>query len=328
MGKLNLGQGSGGRLTSELIGKFKAQFDDVNVQRDLEDCTMISPEWAVTIDGFTVSPMDFPGGNIGKLAICGGTNDLAVRGIEPKFVTLSVIAEEGLDEEELLRYGRSAASVCHGLEVKLAAGDTKVVPKGTVDGLFLTVASMGQPLGKPLGMDHIKPGDRLAVTTSIGRHGATIGSIRFDLNVEGLSSDCAPLWPLVKPLAVLPGVRAMRDCTRGGLGTTLCEWAEGTGLGIEIDESSIPIDEEVSSVCDILGFDPLHLACEGCALIAYSPDDEDRIIEILRAHPSGIQATSIGTVVEGHPSMVGMRTKAGGMRVVDMPVGELLPRIC
>lgn len=289
---------------------------------------MISPDWAVTIDGFTVSPRKFPGGNIGKLAICGGTNDLAVRGIEPKFVTLSVIAEEGLDEDELLLYGKSAASVCRDLGIKLAAGDTKVVPKGTVDGLFLTVAAMGNPLGDPLGMDRIKPGDRLAVTTSIGRHGATIGSIRFNLEVEDLASDCAPLWPMVKTIATNSGVKAMRDCTRGGLGTTLCEWAEGTGLGMEIDESSIPIDAGVASVCDILGFDPLHLACEGCALIAYEKECEDKILNALRSHPSGRLAVPIGKVVEGHPSMVGLKTRSGGMRVVDMPVGELLPRIC
>lgn len=328
MAKLNLGQGSGGRLTAELIGRFASQFDGAMTQGDMEDCTMISPDMAITIDGFTISPRVFPGGDIGKLAICGGTNDLAVRGAKPAFVTMGIIAEEGLDEEELLSYGRSAASVCRELGIALAAGDTKVVPKGSVDGLFITVASVGKTSSPPLGMSRIKSGDRIAVTRSIGRHGATVGAARYDLSVKGLSSDCAALWPLLEPLCSMDGVRAMRDCTRGGLGTALCEWAEGIEKGIEIDESRIPLDEAVASVCDILGFDPLHLACEGCAVVAYSPDKEGQVISVLRSHPLGATSVTIGTVVDGHPGLVGMKTSSGGMRVVDMPIGEILPRIC
>ncbi len=328
MAKLNLGQGSGGRLTSELIGRFMDRFDEINLQRDLEDCTMITSDMAVTIDGFTISPRTFPGGDIGKLAICGGTNDLAVRGIRPMFVAMGLVAEEGMEEEELLRYGSSAASVCRELEIRLAAGDTKVVPRGTVDGLFITVSSIGTAVGSPLGMAKIRPGDRIAVSRDLGRHGATIGALRFGLEVEGLVSDCAPLWPVLEPLTELKGMRAMRDCTRGGLGTALCEWAEGTGLGIEIEESALPIDDSVTSVCDILGFDPLHLACEGCAVIAYAQEEESAVLSLLETGATGKGGAVIGTVVEGHGTLVGMKTISGGMRVVDMPIGEILPRIC
>ncbi len=328
MSMLSLGHGSGGRLSAQLIRKFMDQFDQNPAPAALEDCAFITPSTAVTIDGFTVSPRFFPGGNLGKLAICGGTNDLAVRGVRPRFVALSIIAEEGLEEKELLQHGKSAAEICRELNITLVAGDTKIVPRGAVDGLFLTVASMGTPAGDPLGMSRIRPGDLIAVTTSIGRHGATIGALRFDLDVPGLSSDCAPLWLQLEPLATMPGVRAMRDCTRGGLGTALCEWAEGTGLGIEIDESAIPIDQQVLSVCDVLGFDPLHLACEGCAVVAFQRSAEEQALSALTNHPHGGSSTVIGTVTEEHPTMVGLRTTVGGLRVVDMPVGEILPRIC
>lgn len=328
MAGLTLGHGSGGRLTADLIGNILEKFDDANLQKDLEDCTMVSDNLAMTVDSFTVSPRVFPGGDIGKLSICGSTNDLAVRGIRPEFITLAIVAEEGLEEDELLSYMESAASACSDLGVKLAAGDTKVVPKGSVDGLFMSLSAIGSPLIKPLGMMHLRPGDLIAVTTSIGRHGGTIGAIRYDLNVEGLESDCAALWPLVKPLLDIEGLRCMRDCTRGGLGTSLCEWAEGTGLGIEIDESSVPIHPGVISVCDILGFDPLHLASEGCAIVGFSPESENTVLERLRSHPLGKDSVVIGRVTEEHPKLVGMRTAVGGMRVVDMPVGELLPRIC
>lgn len=315
-------------MTAELIGRFASLFDQGHLKGELEDCSMITSDMALTIDGFTVSPRVFPGGDIGKLAICGGTNDLAVRGAKPMFVAMGIIAEEGLDEEELLSYGRSAASICNELGAILAAGDTKVVPKGSVDGVFITVASIGMTSGTPLGMSRIETGDKIAVTTSIGRHGATIGAARYDLSVEGLFSDCAALWPLLSPLSCMEGVRAMRDCTRGGLGTALCEWAESIGKGIEIEETAIPLDEPVSSVCDILGFEPLHLACEGCAIVAFHPDQEEQVTSILRSHPLGRDTVTIGTVVDRHHGMVGMRTTSGGMRVVDMPIGEVLPRIC
>lgn len=322
MGKLSLGQGSGGRLTGELVRRFLERFEGASLQESLEDCTMITRDMAVTIDGFTVSPRVFPGGDIGKLSICGGTNDLAVRGIKPLFVALSLIAEEGFEEAELLSHLDSAASVCRELGVKLAAGDTKVAPKGSLEGLFMTVASVGKAISKPLGMDRINPGDAIALTGDLGRHGAVIASLRFGLKTEGLLSDCAPLWPVLEPLVRLDLLKASRDCTRGGLATVLCEWAEGTGLGFEIEEKSLPITEGVNSICDILGFDPLHLASEGCGVLAFAPENQDKVMELL---PGG---KIIGKAVKSHGGLVAMRTFSGGMRVIDMPVGEILPRIC
>lgn len=328
MSSLTLGHGSGGRLTQDLIGRITSAFPRPQTP-ELEDCAILPEGMAVTIDGFTVAPRVFPGGDIGKLAICGSANDLAVRGVKPLYICLSVIAEEGLAEDELATYMQSASRICADLGVRLVSGDTKVVPKGCVDGLFLTTCAVGMPRpGVPLGMNNLKPGDKVLVTRSIGNHGATIAACRFDLKAEGLKTDCASLWGLLEPLLDLDGLRCMRDSTRGGMGTVLCEWAEGTGLGIEIDEASVPIQEGVQSVSDLLGFDPLYLACEGTAVIGIAPEEAEKALELLRAHPLGVEAEIIGTVTEEHPELVGLKTLAGGMRIVDMPVGEILPRIC
>lgn len=329
MGKLTLGHGSGGRLTQELISEITGVFPENAKISELEDCAFIGNGYAMTIDGFTVSPRTFPGGDIGELAICGSANDLAVRGVKPEYISLSVIVEEGFELQELKTYMKSAADICSRLGIKLAAGDTKVVPVGSVDGIFITTCAVGRSVpGNPLGMTNIQPGDTILVTTSIGRHGAAVGASRFDLQAEGLTSDCAPLWEPLKELLDLEGLRSMRDCTRGGLGTVMCEWAEGRGLGIEINEEDIPISSEVQSVCDILGFDPLYLACEGCAAIAIAPEDAEEALKRLAGHHLCKEASAIGTVVEAHPALVGLRTSIGGMRIVDMPVGEMLPRIC
>jgi len=327
-----LGHGSGGRLTEQLIKTITELFPsgskDPSVS-DLEDCTFLRNDIAVTIDSFTVSPRIFPGGNIGKLAVCGSTNDLAVRGVRPEWLVMSVVIEEGMDMEEFNGYMESAAAVCRDLGVKLSAGDTKVVPRNSVDGLFITTCALGTA-DTPFywGMNNIKPGDKIAVTRSIGAHGATIGAARYDLGSKTLSSDCAALWPAIKEITKDRYVRAMRDCTRGGLGTVLCEWAEGTGLGIEIEEKDIPISSEVISVCDVLGFDPLYLACEGCAAIVFDPEGEKGILSALARHRECSEIKVIGEVVGEHKKMVGMKTDIGGMRVIDMPVAEMLPRIC
>ncbi|MEA4876412.1 MAG: hydrogenase expression/formation protein HypE [Aminobacterium sp.] len=304
-------------------------FPKKNLTSDLEDCALIWEKIGVTIDSFTVSPRDFPGGDIGELAICGSANDLAVRGVKPQFITMSVVAEEGLHIDELTRYMKSASSICQKLGIQLVAGDTKVVPKGHVEGLFITTCAVGERVTPaPLGMNLLQPGDTIIVSTSIGRHGAAIGASRFDLNPEDLKSDCAPLWPALEPLLKIDGLRCMRDCTRGGLGTVMCEWAEGRQLGVTLSEEGIPIRSSVQSVCDILGFDPLYLACEGCAAIGVDPKDTDKVLNILRENPLCQEASIIGSVTEEHKGMVALQTKIGGMRVVDMPVGEMLPRIC
>ncbi len=327
---ITLGEGSGGRLTSRLIEAVVGHFGARNGQKGAgEDCTFIEDGLAVTTDGFTVSPRFFPGGDMGHLAVCGSANDLAVRGVRPLWLTLGMIIEEGFSRSELYRLMESAAAECERLGVTLAAGDTKVVPKGAAEGLFLTTAAIGRAVTpRPLGMDNLRDGDALILSTSPGRHGAVIAALRWGLDTGGLESDCAPLWPMLEPLTALAGLRCMRDCTRGGLGTVLCEWAEGTGLGLEIDEASLVLHPSVTAICDILGFDPLYLASEGCALIACDPADAPAALDLLRAHPLGRDAAPIGRVTSAHGGLVGLKTEIGGTRVVDMPVGEILPRIC
>jgi hydrogenase expression/formation protein HypE len=303
----------------------------------MEDCAFIDGGFAVSMDGFTVSPHDFPGGDIGKLAVCGSANDLAVRGVRPMYLTLSLIIEEGLDLETLDRYMESAARTAGEGGITLVAGDTKVVPHGAADKLFITTCAIGKAEEKggkashaTLQASNLREGDALILSTSPGRHGAALAAARFGMSAPGLKSDCALLWPALEPLLQFDGLRCMRDCTRGGLGTVLCEWAESSSppLGLEIQEAKIPVCPEVTSVCDILGFDPLYLASEGCALVAVAQDQAEACLEALRKNPLCAAAAVIGVAVPEHPRMVGMRTRIGGLRFVDMPAGEILPRIC
>jgi hydrogenase expression/formation protein HypE len=330
-GALSLGHGSGGRLTQHLTQRILGRFGVSRFQ--MEDCAFIDAgagETAVSIDGFTVSPHDFPGGDIGKLAVCGSANDLAVRGAEPLFLALSLIVEEGLDDAVLGRYMDSAARTAREGRIELVAGDTKVVPRGAADKLFITTCAIGRRVSPHvLQTSNLRDGDALILSTAPGRHGAALAAARFGLDAPGLTSDCALLWPALSPLLRFSGLRCMRDCTRGGLGTVLCEWAEGgPPLGVEIREASIPMNGETKAVCDILGFDPLYLASEGCALAAVAPEQAEECLAALRGSPLCRDAAVVGHMVSEHPRMVGMRTRIGGTRFIDMPTGELLPRIC
>ncbi|MDR2175265.1 MAG: hydrogenase expression/formation protein HypE [Synergistaceae bacterium] len=352
-GALSLGHGSGGRLTQQLTQRILSRFGearfpsasrrpDFQADFQMEDCAFIDAgcgacgseddgggKTAVSIDGFTVFPHDFPGGDIGKLAVCGSANDLAVRGAEPLFLALSLIIEEGLDVAVLDRYMDSAAQAAGEGRVALAAGDTKVVPRGAADKLFITTCAIGRRVSPHvLRTSNLRDGDALILSTAPGRHGAALAAARFGLDAPGLTSDCALLWPALSPLLRFSGLRCMRDCTRGGLGTVLCEWAEASPLGIEVYETSVPADTETAAVCDILGFDPLYLASEGCALAAVAPEQAEECLVALRESPLCRDAAVIGRMISEHPRMVGMRTRIGGMRFVDMPAGELLPRIC
>ncbi len=330
MNSIGLGHGSGGRQSQELVESLLRPFCSLGIGPELEDSALLPGGYAMTVDGFTVSPRRFPGGDLGHLCVCGCANDLAMRGASPDFLGLGVIIEEGFPAEELLEYMESAAATCSSLGMRLAAGDTKVVPAGTVDGVYFTGSAFGRVMSpRPLGMSNLREGDSLVVTSSIGRHGAVIAAARFNLSVEGLTSDCAPLWPALEPLLGIDGLRCMRDCTRGGLGTVLCEWAESTGLHLSIDESALPVGEDVRSLCDVLGFDPVYMACEGCAVIAVAPSSVDLVLERLSSSPLCAGAAVIGGAVDVEPrGMVSMRTAIGGERLVDMPFGELLPRIC
>lgn len=327
---ITLGHGSGGRQSGELVSLLVNPFRTQGIGPEMEDAALLPGGYAMTVDGFTVSPRKFPGGDIGHLCVCGCANDLAVRGASPDFLGLSLVIEEGFSSDELAEYMGSAASTCAGLGMTLAAGDTKVVPVGGVEGVVMTGCAFGKLHGgRTLSMSNIREGDAILVSTSIGRHGAAIAAARFNLSVDNLTSDCAPLWPAVKPLLGLDGLRCMRDCTRGGLGTVLCEWAEATGLHISMEEDAVPVSLQVRSLCDVLGFDPLYMACEGCVAIAVAPSDMDEALRLLKESPLCADAVSIGTATSGEPrGMVSMRTSIGGERLVDMPFGELLPRIC
>jgi len=323
---IELKHGSGGRPTQQLIGEILNIYEDLSV-KDLEDCALIENDIGVTIDGFTVNPRFFPGGDIGKLAVCGSTNDLAVRGVKPMYLAMSILIEEGLPKEELLKVVKSAYTVSKALDVRLVAGDTKVLPKGQADGMYITCCALGKVVTKrPWGINNLSSGDMLIITGPIGKHGALISALHYGLEVAQLTSDCAPLWPLMEMIVKVAGVKCARDCTRGGLGTVLCEWAEGSGVGIEIEEDLIPLDPEVASVADVLGFDVLHLACEGTAVIAVAPSYLDDVISHLKNVAPF--CTVIGKVTEDHPGIVGLKTKIGGIRVVDMLAGEMVPRIC
>ena len=324
---ITTGHGSGGRLTQQLTKSIIKNFDLKNFES--EDCAWINGDMAIAMDGFTVTPLLFPGGDIGKLAVCGSTNDLAVRGVRPDMLALSLIIEEGLDMAQFDGFMKSAADACKITDTRLIAGDTKVVPKGTADKLFITTCAIGKRVGKNiLGTANIKDGDRLILTTSPGRHGAVLAAVRFGIEAPELISDCAPLWPSLFPLLDLDGLRAMRDCTRGGVGTVLCEWAEASGLGFEIEEQLLPENESSASICDILGFDQLWLAGEGCALIAVSERDAEECLKRLKASEICKEAEIIGKVYDKRRSMAWMKTLIGGERVIDMPAGEILPRIC
>ena len=330
MNTVTLGHGSGGRQSHELVEMLLEGFRKRNIGPEMEDAALLQGGYAMTVDGFTVSPRKFPGGDIGHLCVCGCANDLAVRGASPDFLGIGLIIEEGFPAGELAEYMESAAATCELLGMTLAAGDTKVVPSGTVDGVYFSGSAFGRiRTAHPLSMSNIREEDALIVSTSIGRHGAAIAAARFNLSVDGLESDCAALWPAIQPLLSIDGLHCMRDCTRGGLGTVLCEWAESANLHISLDESSLPVDDTVRSLCDVLGFDPLYMACEGCIVLAVSEASAHKVINTLQRSPFCGAAAIIGSVSRGEPKgMVSMRTAIGGERLVDMPFGELLPRIC
>jgi hydrogenase expression/formation protein HypE len=241
---------------------------------------------------------------------------------------MSLIIEEGLDMEQFTGFMKSAADTCKLTDTRLIAGDTKVVPKGAADKLFITTCAIGKRVSmNKLGAANIREGDILILTTSPGRHGSVLAAVRFGIEAPNLISDCAPLWPALSPLLNLEGLHAMRDCTRGGLGTVLCEWAEPCGLGFEIEERLLPKNENAASICDILGFDQLWLAGEGCALIAVSEIDAEECLKRLKVSDICKEAEIIGKVHNKRPRMAWMKTLIGGERVIDMPAGEILPRI-
>jgi hydrogenase expression/formation protein HypE len=286
---------------------------------------------AFTTDSFVVRPLFFPGGDIGRLAVHGTVNDLAVGGARPLFLSAAFILEEGLPLADLQRIVASMRAACQEAGVALVTGDTKVVDRGKGDGVFITTSGIGQvPEGRCLSIHAARPGDRILVSGTLGDHGIAILSVREGLEFETvLESDTAPLTSLCQAmLEACPRIRCMRDPTRGGLSSALNELAAASRVGVELDETAIPLRPEVRGACEMLGLDPLYVANEGKLMAVVPAEDADRVLGVMRAHPLGKDAAHIGKVVADHPGLVLMRSLVGGERVVTLLMGEQLPRIC
>lgn len=329
-----LGHGSGGRLSSDLLKQIFLPELGNAVLAQLEDQATVpfgGARLAFTTDAFVVRPPFFPGGDIGKLAVCGTVNDLAVGGAKPLFLSAAFILEEGLPTADLARVVASFRETCAAAGVTMIAGDTKVVDRGKADQIFITTSGIGiVPDGLSLSVSAARPGDKIILSGTLGDHGMAVMSVREGLEFETtLTSDCASLHDLTRlMLETCPAIRCMRDPTRGGLATALNELAVASHVGVRIDESRLPIRPEVSAACEILGFDPVYVANEG-KLIAVAPADEaDGLLAAMRTHPLGRDAALIGEILSGHSGMVVMKSLAGGERVVTMLTGEQLPRIC
>jgi hydrogenase expression/formation protein HypE len=337
--KVTLAHGGGGKAMKDLIDDvFVRAFDNPalapledQARFDLALLTARGDRLAFTTDSYVVDPLFFPGGNIGKLAVYGTVNDLAVGGAVPLYLSCAVIIEEGLPVDLLRQVAQSMALAARDAGVEIVTGDTKVVDRGACDQLFITTAGVGvtRP-GLELGAGRAQPGDTVLVNGVLGDHGAAILCARGDLALETpIESDCAPLYRLIAALLeAAPGTRFIRDATRGGVATVLNEIAQTSRVAIEIDEAQTPLREEVKGFCEILGLDPLYLANEG-KIVAVVPSAQcEAALAALRADPLGRDACAIGRIGEGEPGRVTMRTTLGGRRIVDMLVGEQLPRIC
>ena len=330
-----LAHGGGGLLTHRLIRDLFLRHLGNPILAAEEDAAVLEApgeRLAFTTDAFVVSPLFFPGGDIGRLAVCGTVNDLAMAGATPRHLGAAFIIEEGLPYATLERVVVSMAETAREAGVTVVAGDTKVVGRGGADGLFITTSGIGAlPAGEALGVGRLRPGDRLLVSGPLGDHGLAVLIAREGLPMRSrLVSDCAPLGGLVAALlAACPGeVRSLRDPTRGGLAATLNEWAAGAGLGMAIDEAAVPVRPEVRAACEMLGLDPLHAACEGRLVAAVAPGAAERALGTLRGHPLGAGAQIIGEVTAEHPGRVVLRTALGARRLLEMPAGDLLSRIC
>ncbi|WP_372718508.1 hydrogenase expression/formation protein HypE [Novipirellula sp.] len=340
-----LGHGSGGKLSADLIQRvFLAELGN-EVLSSLEDSATLSldsqnnppnhqssgPRIAFTTDSFVVKPLFFPGGDIGKLAVHGTVNDLAVAGATPLYLSAAFILEEGFAIESLQRIVVSMRQACDEAGVTLVTGDTKVVDRGKGDEVFITTTGIGlHAANRELSIRNARPGDQIIVSGTIGDHGMTIMSTREGIEFEtALRSDSAPLNDLTRAmLDACPSIRVMRDPTRGGVSSTLNELAAASKVGILLDEASIPVRAEVHSACEMLGLDPMYVANEG-KLIAVVPEQHcQSLLTVMKQHPRGRDAAVIGNVVADHAGMVVMRSLIGGQRVVTMLAGEQLPRIC
>ncbi|GIV84296.1 MAG: hydrogenase expression/formation protein HypE [Candidatus Roseilinea sp.] len=330
-----IGHGGGGKLTAELIQHLFAPAFDDEALRPPGDAAILSfdgARLAVSTDSFVVRPLFFPGGSIGELAVNGTVNDLAMMGARPLYLTAGFIVEEGLPLAQLGAIVARMAAAARAVGARVVAGDTEVVDKGHGDGVFINTTGIGLiPDGVRIGPDRARPGDCVLVNGSIGDHGMAIMSVREGLEFEAtITSDTAPLCDLVAAmLAAAPdAIHTLRDPTRGGLAAALNEIAAASRVGIQIDERALPVNPAVQAACDLLGMDPLYVANEGKLVAFVAPEAAEAILARMRAHPLGRQAAMIGQVVEQPAGVVAARTAIGGTRVIPMPLGEQLPRIC
>ena len=331
--KILMAHGSGGKLAHELVAKSFVRALANPVLDKLDDSAVIdfSGRLAFTTDSYVVSPVFFPGGDIGKLAVCGTVNDLAMSGARPLYLSLSFVIEEGLPMSELEEIVGSVKRASQEAGVKIATGDTKVVNRGSADRLFINTSGIGiVPDGVDISGSNARPGDRVLLSGPIGEHGIAVLSRREGLSFSTqLQSDCAPLNRLVaEMLNASPNIHCLRDPTRGGLATTLNELAEQSGVSIRIEEERVPVREEVLAACEMLGLDPLYIANEGKLVAIVKAEDADKILKAMRRNPYGREAVTIGEVSAKNPGRVVMRTTIGASRIVDMLVGDPLPRIC
>ena len=330
---VTLGHGAGGRQTAELIDKvFKEHFSNPDLTSD--DAAVLSVEkgrMAFTTDGFIVSPAEFPGGNIGKLSICGTVNDLSCMGAKPLYLSCAFVIEEGFPMDKLETIARSMAATAKEAGVEIVAGDTKVAGKGQVDGVFITTTGIGLVQdGVETSGRKAEPSDAVIVSGDIGRHGCTILLEREDFGIDAdVTSDCAPLWGAVEDmLSVTKDIHVIRDATRGGVGTVLYEIAGQSQVGIRLRSEDIPVQDNVKGVCGMLGLEPLYLACEGRLVIFAPKEHADAIVAKLRQGKYTQNAAVIGEVTEEMPGRVVMTTEIGAETLLPEPRGELLPRIC
>ncbi|MDY6837565.1 MAG: hydrogenase expression/formation protein HypE [Thermodesulfobacteriota bacterium] len=332
--KILLDHGSGGKATHHLVSDLFLPAFENPILAELNDSAILDAEekrLALSTDTYVVDPLFFPGGNIGELAINGTVNDLAMCGATPLYLSVGMIIEEGFSMAELQRILEAMKGAADKAHVLVVTGDTKVVPRGTADKVFINTSGIGFiPKGIDISGHNAHPGDKVILSGTIADHGITVLTQREGMTFQSqIQSDTAPLNHMVREMmAKSRQIHALRDPTRGGVGTSLNEIAVQSGVGIKIYEDAIPIREQVSGVCELLGFDPLYIANEGKLLAFVGAGAADKILETMRANEYGVDAVIIGEVVSDSPGKVFMRTQIGGTRIVDMLTGEQLPRIC
>ena len=328
-----MGHGSGGRLTAQLVRDLFLPAFDNPLLRKLDDQAVLEigpSRVAFTTDSFVVTPLFFPGGNIGELAVNGTVNDLAMSGAMPLGLSAAFIVEEGLEMEELARVVDAMARAAAAAGVPIVTGDTKVVNRHSADKLFVTTTGIGLvKAGTAISASNVRPGDVVLLSGTVADHGMAVMAQREALELEGeIRSDTQALHRLVAVMLEAGELHALRDPTRGGLGTSLCEIADSSGVGIEIEARAVPVRNEVRGACELLGIDPLFVANEGKLVAFVTPETAGPVLEAMRGTPEGRDAVVLGRAVEAHPKMVVMKTEIGGTRIIDLPFHEQLPRIC